>query len=71
MGKDFDKIEFDDEMPAFGKSVANKNRFITKAKFLMNHKTINFLGITAIVFACCYIYHEVYPHIAGQVLISF
>jgi hypothetical protein len=31
----------------------------------------SFIGITAIIFGCCYIYHEVYPHIAGQVLITF
>lgn len=37
----------------------------------MNNKAITFLGITAIVFACCYLYHEVYPHVAGQILISF
>lgn len=37
----------------------------------MKNKTISFLGITAIIFGCCYIYHEVYPHVAGQVLITF
>jgi ABC-type glycerol-3-phosphate transport system permease component len=37
----------------------------------MNDKIISFLGITAIIFGCCYIYHEVYPHVAGQVLITF
>ena len=30
-----------------------------------------FLGITAIIFACCLIYQKVYPHIAGQILITF
>jgi hypothetical protein len=37
----------------------------------MNHKNIKFLGITAIIFGCCYIYQAVYPNVAGQVLISF
>lgn len=37
----------------------------------MKQKIIIFGGITAIIFGCCYIYHEVYPHIAGQLLISY
>ena len=37
----------------------------------MNYKTIYFLGITAIIFGCCYIYQAVYHHLAGQVLVSF
>ena len=37
----------------------------------MNYKMIYFFGITAIIFGCCYIYQEVYPHVAGQVLVSF
>ena len=37
----------------------------------MKKKTITFLGITAIIFGCCYIFREVYPHVAGQVLITF
>ena len=39
--------------------------------FSMNTKIITFLGITAIIFGCCYIYNEVYPHVAGQVLFTF
>ena len=37
----------------------------------MNNKVIIFLGITAIIFGCCYIYREVYPPVAGQVLVTF
>ncbi|UCD79650.1 MAG: hypothetical protein JSW26_30395 [Desulfobacterales bacterium] len=37
----------------------------------MKNKTTIFFGITAIIFGCCYIYQQVYPHVAGQVLISF
>jgi hypothetical protein len=37
----------------------------------MNYKIIYFLGITVIIFGCCYIYQSVYPHVAGQVLVSF
>jgi hypothetical protein len=37
----------------------------------MNTKTAYFLGITAIIFVCCYIYQAVYPHVAGQILISY
>jgi ABC-type glycerol-3-phosphate transport system permease component len=37
----------------------------------MKHHTKRFLGVTAIIFGCCYIYHEVYPHVAGQVLVTF
>lgn len=37
----------------------------------MNYKIIHFLGITVIIFGCCYIYQSVYPHVAGQVLVSF
>ena len=37
----------------------------------MNNKTVYFFGTTAIIFGCCYIYQAVYPHVAGQVLVSF
>jgi hypothetical protein len=38
---------------------------------MMSNKKIYFIGLTLIIFGCCYIYQKVYPHIAGQVLITF
>lgn len=37
----------------------------------MKNKSIYFFGITLIIFGCCYIYQKVYPHVAGQVLVSY
>ena len=37
----------------------------------MSTKVRQFIGITLVIFWCCYIYQAVYPHIAGAVLVSF